>query len=83
MDDSKTQEGGLIQALINMQIKPRIKDFLPSFSKVFSNDAKQSSELDCYGIHLYVPEMQYFKGGFMIKGNYKQVPVNKASCLEG
>ena len=82
MDNSKTQEGGLIHALINMQIKPRINDLLPSFSKVFSNDAKQSSELDCYGIHLYVPEMQYFKDEFMINGNFKKVPVNKASCLQ-
>jgi len=62
--DSKTQEGGLIMALINMQLKPRIKELFPSISKQFSDDSNESHELHCYGIHPYAPTLNYFDGGF-------------------
>ena len=37
---------------------------------------------DCYGIHPGIPNLDYFKGGFMIKGNYKDVPIDETKCLE-
>ena len=37
---------------------------------------------DCYGIHFRVPQMKIFKGGFMIQGDYKKVPILKAACQE-
>jgi len=39
-DDDKTAEGGIIQALINMQLKHRIKDIMPHFRHTFSNQIK-------------------------------------------
>mmetsp|Transcript_42032 Transcript_42032/g.64392 ORF Transcript_42032/g.64392 Transcript_42032/m.64392 type:complete len:215 (+) Transcript_42032:1110-1754(+) len=41
-DDDKTQEGGLIQALINMQIRPRIKSFLPKIKQEFTEGPQES-----------------------------------------
>lgn len=58
--DSKTSEGGLIRALINMQIKPRLQGFLPKFSQVFSDQKLEVVALDCYGIELKTPYLNYF-----------------------
>ena len=80
--DDKTPEGGIIQALLNLQIKPRIKEFLPSFRHTFSNDLQMHEWTECYGIHLGIPELDYFKGGFLLKGDFDQVPVNNEACLE-
>jgi len=37
---------------------------------------------DCYGIHLGIPELQYFKGGFSLLGDYQEVPIRDEACLE-
>ena len=36
---------------------------------------------ECYGIHLDIPELQYFKGGFIIKGDFKHLDVNNKACV--
>lgn len=81
-DDSKTSEGGIIQALMNMQIKPRIKHLLPNFKHSFTNNMAHNDVFECYGIHLGIPKLNYFKGGFSLMGNYQQVPIRDSSCLE-
>jgi len=80
--DDRTPEGGIIQALLNLQIKPRIKEFLPSFRHSFSNDLQLHEWTECYGIHLGIPELDYFKGGFLLKGDFDKVAVNDDACLE-
>lgn len=81
-DDSKTSEGGFIQALLRMQVQPRVKHYLPEFKHVFTDDIKMHDAFDCYGIHPGIPTLDYFKGGFMLKGNYKDVPIDEAKCLD-
>lgn len=79
-NDAKTMEGGLIMALVNMQLQQRFNHFLPQFDHDFTNEIAKSDIFDCYGMHLEVPELTYFQGGFMIKGDYKQIPVNELAC---
>ena len=59
-DPSKTSEGGIIQALINMQMKPLVKDILPNFRQTFTNDIHKVDAFSCYGMHLNIPDLQYF-----------------------
>ena len=75
-------EGNLIQAIINIQLKTYLKQFLPKFEQRFSNDLRHMSVFDCYGIHSQVPQIRYFQGGFAIVGNYKKVPIVNAACLQ-
>lgn len=80
-DDAKTLEGGLIQGLVNVQLKTTLKGMYPSFKKVFTNDAQNdSSRMLCYGLHPLVPTVSFFKGGFAIAGNYNEVPTVAAAC---
>jgi hypothetical protein len=79
-DDSLTPEGGFIQALLRMQIQPRIKHWLPEFKHDFSDDIKMSGAFDCYGIHPGVPKLDFFKGGFILAGKYSEVPVSEEAC---
>jgi len=65
-NDDKTSEGGLIQALINIQLKSYLKGFLPKIEHRFSNDLTKIDIFDCYGMHLRVPEIKHFKGGYVI-----------------
>lgn len=81
-DDSLTPEGGFIQALLRMQIQPRIKHWLPEFKHTFSDDIKMSGAFDCYGIHPAVPKLDFFKGGFILEGSYKEVPLSEEACAE-
>ena len=81
-DDTKTSEGALINAIINTHLKSAIRQFLPKFEHRFSNDLRRVDAFDCYGIHLQVPEIQHFDGGFAIVGNYKKVPVVNAACIQ-
>ena len=81
-DDSLTSEGGLIQALLRMQIQPRIKHWLPEFKHIFSDDLKMSGAFDCYGIHPGVPKLDFFKGGFILAGMYKEVPISEQACQD-
>jgi len=55
---------------------------LPEFKHVFSDDIKIHDYFDCYGIHPGIPTLDYFKGGFMLKGNTKDVPIDESKCLE-
>lgn len=81
-DDSLTPEGGFIQALLRMQIQPRIKNWLPEFKHTFSDDIKMADAFDCYGIHPAVPKLDFFKGGFILAGSYKEVPLSEEACLD-
>jgi hypothetical protein len=65
-----------------MQIQPRIKSWLPEFKHNFSDDIKMSGAFDCYGIHPSVPKIDFFKGGFILAGMYKEVPVSEDACLD-
>ena len=67
-------------ALVNMQLQQRFNHFLPQFEHDFTNEIAKSDIFDCYGMHLEVPELTYFQGGFMIKGDYNQIPVNELAC---
>lgn len=81
-DDTRTAEGGIIQALFNMQLQPIAKNYIPEVKQVFSRDVGAHSSLDCYGMHLLVPDLTYFQGGFELKGNFNTVPVNDEACIE-
>ena len=55
VQSTKTAEGGLIMALLNMQLKPLIKDYLPEIkidfdSKMAKDGASKVDALRCYGI---------------------------------
>ena len=41
-----------------------------------------SDSFDCFGIHPGIPKLDYFKGGFILAGSYKEVPVREEACLE-
>jgi hypothetical protein len=41
-----------------------------------------SDSFDCFGIHPGVPKLDYFKGGFILAGAYKPVPVREEACLD-
>ena len=53
-----------------MQVQPRLKYLLPKISHEYTNDAQAEDQFDCFGIHLDVPNLQYFKGGFTFSGNF-------------
>jgi len=65
-----------------MQIQPRIKNWLPEFKHTFSDDIKMADAFDCYGIHPAVPKLDFFKGGFILAGSYKEVPLSEEACLD-
>ena len=80
-DDGKTLEGGLIQALINLQLKSYMTQFLPKFEQRFSNDITKVGAFECYGVHPLIPSLSYFKGGFIVSGSYRKVPVVNEACV--
>ena len=80
-DPTKTSEGGIIMALINMQMRPIVKDVLPNLRQSFSNNMDTVDAFSCYGMHLNIPELQYFKGGFILKGTVDPTPIDETSCL--
>jgi hypothetical protein len=41
-----------------------------------------SGAFDCYGIHPAVPKLDFFKGGFILEGKYKEVPLSEEACLD-
>jgi len=45
IEAGKTQEGALIQALVNLQIQPRIKNYLPNFEHEFGK-SKKGKDID-------------------------------------
>ena len=55
-DIGKTQEGGLIQALLNIQLQPRIKDLLPNWKQTF-NDEIKGDKMDCYAMKMKTPDL--------------------------
>ena len=77
-----TSEGGILQALLNMHVKKHLKNILPNVRQRFSNNLQTTDVFDCFGIHLGVPRLVFFKGGFVIDGKYSEVPVREESCLE-
>ena len=79
--DDKTSEGGIIQALLNMQLKPLVKQFLPNLKLRFSNEMKRADVFNCYGMHLRIPVLQYFKGGFNLQGNFDRIPIKDETCI--
>jgi len=50
MEKDKTQEGGFVRALVNMQIKALVQNFLPKINIEFSNEHFRDENMDCYGI---------------------------------
>lgn len=81
-DPTKTAEGGLIQALVNMQLGPLARNWLPEFKQKFTNNIQLKNQFECYGIHLGIPQLRNFNGGFILSGKYDQVVVNEDQCIE-
>ena len=65
-----------------MQMKPLVKDILPNFRQTFTNDIHKVDAFSCYGMHLNIPDLQYFQGGFILKGAVDQVPIDNWACLQ-
>lgn len=81
-EKGKTQEGGMIQALINLQLKHYLKDMLPNIKQAFYTDSTVPQIFNCYGIYIEPPQLKYFSGGFLMYGNYKIVQPNEEMCLD-
>mmetsp|Transcript_11074 Transcript_11074/g.18539 ORF Transcript_11074/g.18539 Transcript_11074/m.18539 type:complete len:158 (+) Transcript_11074:1830-2303(+) len=70
-----------------MQVQPRITQFLPRLQLQFPDkgtkdaNSKSTSPLICYGIILETPSLNYFKGGFELKGKFEQAEANEQACL--
>lgn len=77
----QTNEGDLLKALVNLQLKPRIKPYLPTYKQIFTEAIGNATVLHCYGIHLGVPIVQFFEGGFLLEGIFLKTPVNDSTCL--
>jgi len=69
-------------ALIIMQLAPLAKMWLPEIKQEFTNQVDFKSAFECYGMHLGIPELQSFKGGFILSGRFDKVNVNDDACME-
>jgi hypothetical protein len=65
-----------------MQLAPLAKMWLPEVKQKFTNELQLKSAFECYGIHLGIPQLQCFKGGFILSGKFDKVDVNDEACME-
>lgn len=65
-----------------MQLAPLAKNWLPEFKQKFTNNLQLKSQFECYGIHLSIPQLRNFNGGFILSGKYDKVDVNEEQCME-
>lgn len=69
-------------ALINLQLKHYLKNLFPNFKQPLYKDSSSTQIFNCYGIYLEPPQLEYFPGGFVLSGNYQNVPQNNDMCLD-
>lgn len=56
----------MILALVNIQMKHYIKDYLPDFKFTLLKDSTLPQKLNCYGMYLEPPTMKHYAGGWVL-----------------